>query len=535
MFKNQIKTALLLGGLAGILILIGGLIGGRTGLLIGLVFAGGFNFLSYWFSHKIVLAIYRAKEADKSEYSKLYSMVDEIRHSAGIPMPKVYIVNSPQANAFATGRNPKHAVVAVTTGILNILNDNELKGVLAHEIGHIKNRDILISSVAATIAGVISYIAMMARWAAIFGGFGGRDRNGGGIVEFYDKEILNVYKQNSCLQGATGNSQAYMVTGLAFDASENLWASNQQAPRPLFVQKPTGECYSFKPTMNLGTNFIAEILVDESQQIWTRVWKGSPQGILVFNHNNTLDDESDDQWLLLRKGQGNGDLPSDEVNCITMDLDGDIWVGTEEGVAVFYCASQLFGINGCDADQILVDQGGYFGNLLESESVRAIAIDGANRKWIGTTNGVWLMSEDGTEEILRFTEDNSPLFSNNIISIIVDEKSGEVYFGTDKGIISYKSTATEGGADCEDLFVYPNPIREDYDGLIAIRGLVQDAKIKITDISGTLIYQTTALGGQTVWDGKNYNGERAKTGVYLVFASNADGSKTCVTKLLVIN
>ncbi len=189
MIKNQVKTVLLLGGLTGIFLAIGGLAGGRTGLLFALIFAGGMNFVSYWWSDKIVLKIYRAKEADKNQYSRLYSMIDEIRHSAHLPMPKVYIVNNPQANAFATGRNYKHAAVAVTTGIIDLLNENELKGVLAHEIAHIKNRDILISSIAATIAGVISYLAMMARWGAIFGGFGG-DRDKGNVVELLVLAII---------------------------------------------------------------------------------------------------------------------------------------------------------------------------------------------------------------------------------------------------------------------------------------------------------------------------------------------------------
>jgi heat shock protein HtpX len=177
MGANQVKTVVLLTLLAVILIGIGQLLGGMQGMIIGLAFALLFNFGSYWWSDKIVLKLYKAKEADKNEHSKLYSMVDEIRHSAKLPMPKVYIINTPQANAFATGRNPKHAAVAVTTGIMQILNDSELKGVLAHEMGHVKNRDILISTIAATIAAVISYVAMIARWSAIFGGFGGRDNN----------------------------------------------------------------------------------------------------------------------------------------------------------------------------------------------------------------------------------------------------------------------------------------------------------------------------------------------------------------------
>lgn len=191
MVKNQIKTVLLLGMLTGIFLAIGALVGGRTGLLVGLLFAGGMNFVSYWFSDKIVLAMYGAKEADRNKYPELYSLVEEIRHSAGLPMPKVYVLEIPQSNAFATGRNAEHAAVAVTTGLLKILNRNELKGVLAHEIGHIKNKDILISSIAATIAGVISYIAMMARWGAIFGGFGNRDNQGNGnIIELLVLAIL---------------------------------------------------------------------------------------------------------------------------------------------------------------------------------------------------------------------------------------------------------------------------------------------------------------------------------------------------------
>ncbi|HIJ10445.1 TPA: zinc metalloprotease HtpX [Candidatus Woesearchaeota archaeon] len=208
--KNQIKTVLLLGGLTGILLLLGSLIGGRTGLIFGFIIAIGMNFFSYWFSDKLVLKMYRAKEADKKEHYKLYDMVRSISHRAGIPMPKIYIMNMPQANAFATGRNKHHAAVAVTTGIMNILTEQELKGVLAHEIGHIKNRDILISSVAATIAGVISFVAMMARWGAIMGGFGGRDGDNGGIVELLVLAIIAPIMA-MVIQFAISRSREYLA------------------------------------------------------------------------------------------------------------------------------------------------------------------------------------------------------------------------------------------------------------------------------------------------------------------------------------
>lgn len=183
MIANQFKTVALLGVLTGILLLIGGAIGGQQGLTIALIFAILMNFGSYFFSHKIVLAMYRAKELPKSQAPGIHKMVEEIAKEANIPKPKIYIVHTPHANAFATGPSPKKAVVAVTDGILSLLTKEELKGVLAHEIGHVKNRDILIQTVAATIASVISYIAFMARWAAIFGGMRGNNREGGNILE----------------------------------------------------------------------------------------------------------------------------------------------------------------------------------------------------------------------------------------------------------------------------------------------------------------------------------------------------------------
>ena len=188
MFKNQLKTTILLSFLFGVFLVIGYLLGGQSGLTIAFIFALVFNVISYWYSDKLVLKMYKAQPATKKEYSNLHKMVEEISHRAKIPKPKLYIVPDKNANAFATGRDPKHAVVAVTQGILELLNEEELKGVLAHEISHIKNRDMLISTIAAVIAGAISYLAFMARWAAIFGGRGdGRNSN---IVELLALSIL---------------------------------------------------------------------------------------------------------------------------------------------------------------------------------------------------------------------------------------------------------------------------------------------------------------------------------------------------------
>jgi heat shock protein HtpX len=175
---NGLRTTVLMVALTLMLVFVGGLIGGRSGMTIALVMAFGMNFVSYWFSDKIILKMYRAREIGAAEAPELHATVGRLAHKAEIPLPKVYVMDEDQPNAFATGRNPEHGVVAVTTGIMRILSREELEGVLAHELAHIKNRDILVATVAAAIAGAISYLAQMAQWAALFGGR--RDDDGEG-------------------------------------------------------------------------------------------------------------------------------------------------------------------------------------------------------------------------------------------------------------------------------------------------------------------------------------------------------------------
>ena len=182
---NGLKTTVLLAALTGILVLLGGQLGGANGALFALIFAGLLNFISYWFSDKIVLRMYRAQEVGQQEAPRLYRIVDKLTKGARLPMPKIYIIPTDSLNAFATGRNPDNAAVAATEGILRVLDDDELAGVMAHELAHVRNRDILISTVVATIAGAITLLATWARWAAIFGGIGRDDEGeGGGIISF---------------------------------------------------------------------------------------------------------------------------------------------------------------------------------------------------------------------------------------------------------------------------------------------------------------------------------------------------------------
>jgi heat shock protein HtpX len=190
MIGNQIRTTLLLGLLTGVLLFFGGLIGGRGGMMFALLLAAVLNFGSYWFSDRIVLSMYRAQEVSPGQAPQLYEIVQRLARRAELPMPRVYVIPKDAPNAFATGRNPDHAVVAVTEGLLQRMDRDELAGVLAHELAHVKDRDILIGSIAATLAGAIMMLANMARWSAIFGGLGGRDGEGPGILGLLLTSIL---------------------------------------------------------------------------------------------------------------------------------------------------------------------------------------------------------------------------------------------------------------------------------------------------------------------------------------------------------
>lgn len=250
--KNQLKTAVLLALLTAILLWIGSLFG-KAGLITAAVFVGIMNFASYWFSHKIVLWMYRAKEAKQSDYAKFYKVVKDVSKLSGLPMPKVYVIPTNSPNAFATGRNPRNAAVAATEGILKILNEEELKGVIAHEFAHIKNRDILVSTVAGTIAGIISYIGNIFMWSAMFGS--DDDNRGGNIIGIIALAIITPIIA-SIIQLAISRSREYLAdeTGAKFvkdghslaDALEKIEKNvdinplrfGSQATAHLFISNP---------------------------------------------------------------------------------------------------------------------------------------------------------------------------------------------------------------------------------------------------------------------------------------------------------
>ena len=354
-----------------------------------------------------------------------------------------------------------------------------------------------------------------------------------GLLEFDNNGITNIYnKTNSTLQGNIAEEKFIQISGLAFDDDYNLWVVNSGAENVLSVRKQNGEWRSFSMGAQASGVDLDNIVIDDYGQKWIII---RDHRLLVFNDNGTLDNPSDDYAKVLTSAAGNGALPgADEEYSLAKDLNGNIWIGTDEGVGVIYNPEDVFTGNNFDAEKPKVEVDGYIQYLLETESVKAIAVDGANNKWFGTERGgVFLMSPDGTEQEKHFSETNSPLFSNAITSIVISE-TGIVFIGTTKGIISYKGSATPGKKHNKDIFIYPNPVTSKYSGPISIRNLVQDANVKITDINGNLVYETFAEGGNATWNGRNFDGEQVQTGYYMVFVSNDDGSETIVSKILMI-
>jgi hypothetical protein len=365
-----------------------------------------------------------------------------------------------------------------------------------------------------------------------------------GLLEIKDKQVVKLHNQRNSsfeyllLQKPTqGEFDTIIKLGhSAFDKDNNLWVLNSTAQKPINLYKSDNTWHSFaipgRPTQD---NELEKIIITQNNHIWMTIPRNTSVGIYCFNHNNTPDDPSDDKVVAITSEKGKGGLPVALVRSIAEDFDGRIWVGTDQGVVVFNNPSAVFSSDNYDAQQILIKQEGNFQLLLENESVTAIAVDGANRKWFGTAGGgVFLMSPDGTEQIVNFNSENSPLLSNNIMDIGIN-RDGEVFFGTEKGLISYRGTATIGSNQFSQVYAFPNPVTPEYDGIIAIRGLSSEADIKITDISGNLVYKTKALGGQAIWDGRTRHGERAASGVYLVFAASKDGALALTTKIMIIN
>lgn len=304
------------------------------------------------------------------------------------------------------------------------------------------------------------------------------------------------------------------VTALA-PSTHGLWVANFGGSESLHLLKADDSWESF-PLNFPNAQYPVKMATDQEGQVWIALNPTTGGGLLIF-------DPEEKQALQKTTAIGSGALPHHVVFSLASDRDGNMWVGTTAGLAYFFSPAE-------DAIKPIYENR----FLLRDEKITAIAVDGGNRKWIGTEQGAWLFNPSGEELIHHFTEENSPLLSNIIRDIVIDPETGEVFFATDQGIISYRSDAVDAGAHFEDIKIFPNPVRPGYSGTVGISGLASDARVRITDISGKLVWQTQANGGMATWHVRDHQGTRVTTGIYLVFASSADGSESMVGKVAVV-
>ncbi len=340
---------------------------------------------------------------------------------------------------------------------------------------------------------------------------------------------------NSTLEMSAAGSGSYLVSDVCFDEQGNLWCLNGYTERPLNVRTTNGDWYNFDLGTAAKNKFTKKMIVDFDGNIWSAT---DNAGLFGYNYNNTLTNTVDDKRIQIKTGVNSGDLPSDNITAIAADFDGEIWIGTDAGFAILYNGSNSFNAAAgeYDAQRVKVKFEGNVEYVLGSTHITDIEVDGGNRKWIATANaGILLLSSDGSEIIEQHTTDNSPLISDVIYDIKLDQTTGELFIITDKGLVSYRTNATYEDPEYTSTTVFPNPVRPTYFGPVTIQGIRYNSDVKITDVAGNLVYKTVSNGGTASWDCKNLNGERVATGVYLIWTGMNEGKGKKVGKVLVVN
>lgn len=377
---------------------------------------------------------------------------------------------------------------------------------------------------------------------------------GDGVFKAFGTDSAWQYNQhNSGLRNIDWAGSNYVRVGaICYDQGGNLMMSNSEVVSGLVAKTPDGRWVdlSYPPTDNLHS--MGQMICTRDNICWA-IMPRVRQGLFVFSTGQTIDNSSDDRYRsvlsLLEDGdarnQGqlmiwdeNREVITQYVYALAEDKSGYVWVGTDKGIVVYYRPWAIFDDTFPVASRIKVprtDGTNLADHLLENEKVTCLAVDGANRKWIGTEkSGLFLVSEDGLKTIHSFKAQNSPLLSDNITSVAVHPHTGEVFIGTDKGMVSFQGDAIEAETQLKTIQIYPNPVRETFFGSVVLKGMTARANVKITDAAGNLVYETTSLGGQASWNLNNLRGQKVRTGVYLVWVVNTDGTESIGGKILVV-
>ncbi|MDI1316787.1 two-component regulator propeller domain-containing protein [Flavobacterium sp.] len=318
------------------------------------------------------------------------------------------------------------------------------------------------------------------------------------------------------------------TNGTTFDRSGNLWLTNSRVKRGLVTLKSGGQwqSYSMEAILdNYSDNDFSRIAIDKSGTKWMA---SSKNGVIAFNENANV-------FKKLSIGADLGNLPSADVRAIAVDNRNQVWIGTNRGLRVLSSTGSYNSDTQMKANAIIILENDLAQELLFEQFITDIAVNGSNQKWISTADsGVFLLSPNGQETIYQFTKDNSPLPSNTVNDIEINVVTGEVFFATDKGLVSFKGTSTRPADNLDAVYVYPNPVRPNFDGTVKIAGLLSKAIIKITDIEGNLVYETTSEGGTIEWDTTAFGKYKVASGVYMIFVSAQDASETAVKKVMII-
>ena len=318
------------------------------------------------------------------------------------------------------------------------------------------------------------------------------------------------------------------INGTAFDKSGNLWVNNSLVDRGLSVLKTNGQWQSY----SLGTILknsvdgrLGRMIIDKNGTKW---FCSDTNGLIGFNESNT-------KFKKITLGTDEGNLPTSDVRALAIDTRNQLWIGTARGLRILSNVNSFLTEDQMTTRPIIILEDELAQELFYEQFITDIVVDGANNKWVGTgDSGVFLVSSDGQQTQYHFTNDNSPLPSNTINDIAINPETGEVFFATDKGTVSFKGTATQASEDLNTVYVYPNPVRPEFQGTVKISGLLDKSNVKITDVQGNLVHETTSEGGTIEWDTTAFGKYKVTSGVYMIFVSAQDGIETKVKKVMII-